>query len=76
VIETTGRTYAAPWTDEDRAIIWGRRTTWKFTECYDRGAWNVVGGDRADADLMLALTAEAPSPTGPAPTEGSPAPER
>jgi hypothetical protein len=69
MIETTGRTYAKPWTLDDLWICYGRQ---RFRLPF----LIMLEGDKRDADLMLALTAEAPSPTVPAPTEGSPAPER
>ncbi len=69
VIETTGRTYAKPWTPDD-LVIWYGRPRFKLQLLI------MLQGDKRYADLMMALTADAPSPTVAGPTEESPAPGR
>ncbi len=69
MIETTGRTYAKPWTPDDLWICYGRQ---RFRLPF----LIMLEGDKRDADLMYALTAGGRSPKAPAPSEGSLAPER
>jgi hypothetical protein len=60
LIELTGRTYAAPWTDEDRAILLGV-------------PWIMVETDKRDAETML--QGRLGAPMAPAdPSRGTPRP--